>query len=225
MSVTLRQRKLSSGHSQLFLDIHHSGKRRQEALGLMLVGDRFQDRETRKQAKLIRDKRQQELNEGRHGVLAQNHSKASFLAFCREQVAAKHNPSTRTSYKDALSHLVEFEGEEITFGQLTREFFERFKVHLLGNVSPNSAQIYLVRVKSLITQAVRDNILLSNPASVVTIKKEDRLPTYLTLPEVRKLSDTPCVNDNVRNAFLFACFSGLRYSDVSALTRDQVVDG
>jgi integrase len=41
---------------------------------------------------------------------------------------------------------------------------------------------------------------------------------YLTLDEVRSLIETPCYYSNIKNGFLFSCFTGLRFSDVEALT-------
>jgi integrase len=40
----------------------------------------------------------------------------------------------------------------------------------------------------------------------------------LTLDEVRSLIETPCYYSNIKNGFLFSCFTGLRFSDVEALT-------
>ena len=40
MSVKLRERKLPSGRTVLFLDIYHKGIQRREALGLYLTSDR-----------------------------------------------------------------------------------------------------------------------------------------------------------------------------------------
>ena len=40
---------------------------------------------------------------------------------------------------------------------------------------------------------------------------------FLTLDEVRKLENTPYVKENIRMAFLFACYCGLRVGDVTDL--------
>ena len=49
---------------------------------------------------------------------------------------------------------------------------------------------------------------------------------YLTIDEVKRMIATPCTKDIVRRAFLFACYCGMRLSDVSALQwKDLSKDG
>lgn len=73
-----------------------------------------------------------------------------------------------------------------------------------------------------LNQAVRDSLLPVDPAGRTTIRKTKTLPVHLSIREIRKLSKTSCANDQVKQAFLFSCFSGLRYSDVDRLTWDKV---
>lgn len=50
--------------------------------------------------------------------------------------------------------------------------------------------------------------------------------TFLTADELRRMADTPCLNDEVKRAFLFACFCGLRVSDITTLqVGDILPDG
>ena len=48
---------------------------------------------------------------------------------------------------------------------------------------------------------------------------------FLLEGEVQKLINTDIKKVQIKNAFLFACFTGLRYSDVKALTFDEVEEG
>lgn len=58
---------------------------------------------------------------------------------------------------------------------------------------------------------------------------EDKEVVYLSEDELRLLENCPFENgsssDVVRDLFLFACYSGLRFSDVQALRRQDVHDG
>jgi integrase len=74
----------------------------------------------------------------------------------------------------------------------------------------------------VLINAVQDNILSRNPAYGIRLKKTDRLPKYLTLAELQKLIATELENETVRHGFLFSCWTGLRYGDLSALKWDQV---
>jgi integrase len=143
-----------------------------------------------------------------------------------ESEADQRAGNTRLSWHDALSHFRAFGGERVLFGALNRRFFEDFRTYLLKTkkLSPNSAQVYLSRIKTAVKTAHRDGLLPVDPTAGVKIKKVDSLPVHLSLDEIKTLRATPCGNEQVKAAFLFACFSGLRYSDVEALTWDKVKD-
>ena len=53
-------------------------------------------------------------------------------------------------------------------------------------------------------------------------KRQRENRKYLTIDEVKLLAKTPCRKPFVKNAFLFSCFSRLRFSDVKALTWGQI---
>lgn len=231
MGVKLRERELPSGKVQLYLDIYRGGRRQFEALGMFYLPERgkdaklnrFHNKETEKQAKAIEAKRQLDFQSEMYGIIGTHNRRSSFITYIETLKDSHTSENTRLSWGNAIEQLKDFAGEMVTFGDLSRKFFEEFKAHLLNNnVSPNSAQVYLARIKTALNQAVRDNILAFSPARDVTIRKQDRLPVFLTLEEVKKLSDTPCGNDQVKRAFIFACFTGLRYSDVDRLTWDKV---
>ena len=223
MSVRLRKRKLPSGRTQLYLDIYRSGNRRTEALGFFLEkNDRFQNRETMKMAEEIRAKRQLDLQAETHGLSVTHNRKASFLKYLLEQANLRTRPNTRQAWKHAIARFIDFAGEGIVFGDLSPQFFEKYKVHLLNRVAANTAIVYLAWIKAALKQAVRDNLLPVSPAMSITIRKTKTFPVHLSIKEIRKLSKTPCANDQVKQAFLFSCFSGLRYSDVDQLTWNQV---
>jgi site-specific recombinase XerD len=225
MGVTLRKRKLPSGRTQLFLDVYRgAGNRTFEALGFFLDKDRFQNRETMKMAKEVCAKRQLDLQAEMHGLTGPHNRKASVIKYLHEQAQLRTSPNTRTSWNQAIDAFQDFAGAAVVFGDLNPQLFEKFKSYLLSHkhLSPNSALVYFARIKTALYQAVRDNLIPANPAGKTTIRKTETLPVHLSIKEIRKLAKTPCPNDQVKQAFLFGCFSGLRYSDVDRLTWDKV---
>ena len=74
--------------------------------------------------------------------------------------------------------------------------------------------------------AVEERVLSFNPAEAVdrkAIQGEKKKREYLTIDEVKMLIDTPCASEDVKKAFLFSCFCGLRISDVRALLWKDVI--
>lgn len=79
-------------------------------------------------------------------------------------------------------------------------------------------QAILVR---MLNAAVNEGIMNSNPFYALgkheRIAKQQVERDYLTKEELLALAEAPTTNETTRRAFLFCCFTGLRYSDVCTL--------
>jgi integrase len=222
MTIALRQRKTRAGTITLYLDCYDRGRRWLEYLSLYLTGDRHRDKETMRIAEARAAQRRLEAFGDQHGLSAPTKQKGDFIEYCRKLGKGKRAPNTRLVWKNAIARLEAFAGR-LTFERLDADFLEQFRDHLLQDLKPNSAAVYLARIKTACRQAVKARILSRNPGENVTpIRKQDSQRVFLTLPELRKLERTECGNGAVKQAFLFSAFSGLRYSDVRPLTWGRV---
>jgi integrase len=105
---------------------------------------------------------------------------------------------------------------------------EEFKAYLLTKVKVNSASQYFNIFKHAIHEAHRRKLIRDNPAdNVKYIKEVDTHREFLTKEEIERLIETECRYEVVKRAFLFSCFTGLRWSDVSKLTWEEIrlIDG
>lgn len=88
---------------------------------------------------------------------------------------------------------------------------------------------YLRCFTHAMNEAVREGMIDYNPMS--RLRQEDKVRTpgrqikYLSIDEVKRLIMNGNCQDRVKRAFLFSCFCGLRFSDVSALTWGNVKAG
>lgn len=222
----VRHRKLTDGKREtVYLDCYDRGRRWLEYLGLYLEGQRSTkeaDRETLRLAESIAAKRRLEAVGAEHGFAAQAKQKADFIAYCRKLGESKRSPNTRNVWRNAIAHLVAFTAGSISFSRVTESLLQSFAEYLLDQVKQNSASVYFARIKGACGQAMREGIFTRNPALDVSIKKQGTRREFLELAELEKLAATPCANEAGKAAFLFAAFSGLRYSDVKALTWSKV---
>jgi integrase len=133
----------------------------------------------------------------------------------------------KVSLRTAVDHFRRFIGTDVTLSNIGRADIQRFKNYILRceGVGPNSANFYLVCIRSIFNQAITDGLLTVNPARGIRIDTVAKLPTYLELAELKILAATPCKDTHIRNAFLLCCFCGLRHSDVSRLCWTDIQDG
>jgi integrase len=72
-----------------------------------------------------------------------------------------------------------------------------------------------------LNNAVRQGIIRTNPMTELDAKEriqpKNGSKQYLTIEELRKLMNTDCYRPEVKQAFVFACFTGLRLSDMYRL--------
>ena len=60
--------------------------------------------------------------------------------------------------------------------------------------------------------------MTSNPTDGIRLMQFDEVTkAILSLKEIQKLAITPCPNNEVKRAFLFSCYCGLRWCDVHQL--------
>jgi integrase len=225
MSVTLRKKKLSSGKYSLYLDIYHNKKREYEFLNLYLDNDRQKNKEILSLAKKIISKREIELGYEDYGLAPAFKRKANFVEYFQNHIATIKKSNTKIAMKSAFNYLNEFTKGFIQFNNIDEKFLRDFQQFLLNKVSPNSANDYYTKVKSVINLALKDKIINNNPGQFLkNIKRQNTKIVYLTSEELSKLANTPCPNNEVKLGYLFSCFTSLRFSDVQALTWDNVTN-
>jgi len=90
------------------------------------------------------------------------------------------------------------------------------------HLAPKTAQDVEITLKCALKAAIQAGIIDRHPFAGISKADEIKVPeskrTFLTIDEVKALIATPCKREDVKNAFLFSCFCGLRWSDTSALT-------
>lgn len=221
MSVTLRKRKLPSGKIQLYLAANINGHRTYQALHFYLTQDKVQNRETLRLAEAIRAKRELEVHTDAEALSDSTKRRQNFFDF-GERIYENKSSLTRRTYVNAMEHLKEFAGKDLTVARITTQFCEQFLTHLNKTLQPNSAAAYYARFKTIIRALRKENVLSHDPAAGVHVRRVASLPKFLTLEEVHRLMKQPCGNDDVRDAFLLSCNTGLRYQDVVGLTWSKI---
>ena len=227
MKITIRQKELKDGSRSLYLDIYHNGKRRYEFLKDLpyLTGNSKQDKEILKLAENIKATRQLEIANNSHGFIPTFTKKKNFLKYF-QQIADTLTKSTKNQYECVILKVKEYKGDQITFSDIDKNWINGFKDHLQKSLKQNTARTYFAIFKAVLNRAVKKEIINKNPADAVDNfkKTKDRI-SYLEVAEMKALKDTPMDRWDLKDAFFFSCYTGLRYSDVKKLRWDQIRAG
>ena len=93
-------------------------------------------------------------------------------------------------------------------------------------LSINTTAKMMSMVRKGILWAYRCGIILTNPFSTYRIKKEESQKQYLNKQEIirimNKRLDIPRLA-SIRDIFIFSCFTGIAYSDICRLRKDQII--
>lgn len=182
-------------------------------------------------AEAVRAQRFLEIQNGTYGFNNVHLLNANFIEYFKKLVEErKESSGNYGNWDSALKQLVKYAGKIVLFKNVTIEFCEGFKEFLLTNktktgkpLAKNSVISYLNKLKAALNQAFDDKIINENPAKrIKNIKADESSREYLTKEEVEALIETDCRYEVLKRAFLFSCFTGMRWSDVNKLTWKDV---
>ena len=138
-------------------------------------------------------------------------------------------------YRAARNHLAEFikmkyHVSDIAVKSINDMFIRDFEVYLLSQarMSNNTMSKSMQYLKKMINIAINNGFIVQNPFAnyKIKFKKVDR--GYLTEEELNSLIEkTMPVQrlEQVRDIFVFSCFTGLAYIDVKELTKKHLRTG
>ena len=222
MSVKL---KIERG-KYLFLRISQNGVRKAESLSLRLTGDAKADKEILCVAEEIRLQKELQVVRKEYNLIDQAGAKKTLYSYIEELASTRSN---KDSLYKILKYLKQYsDSETIQIKQVTSNWIEPFQSCLLkqSRLERNSVVQYMAAIRSALNKAVRDNLILKNPAnSAKTISSEEKLHDILTIDEIQMICNTSAnseLGEEVKRAFIFACFTGLKISDLQRLKWENI---
>lgn len=153
----------------------------------------------------------------------------------RKLVGKDYSVATLTKYITCLKSLksfVQFQYKtmDINVRQMDFAFIKLLEMYLKTQkgVGHNTAMGYIKKVKKIIHLCIANKWLNSDPfmAFKVSINKTAR--TFLSVVEMKRLTEKEFEIQRlseVRDIFLFSCYTGLAYVDAAKLTKDAIIKG
>lgn len=156
-------------------------------------------------------------------LLRLDYKLSDFIKVIRDE---KFNQRMSISKYNALLKFIkeQFRNEPI-MKQINVKWLCDFKTLFIksNKLSQNTKKAYFELLKSILNQAeMRDYIRKSPALGVSNIRGVSIFKEFLTVEEIKLLLMTKCDNENVRNAFLFSCLTGVRACDLMKLKSSDI---
>jgi integrase len=239
--IRLRQKPLANGNKSLYLDMYHNGKRVYCFLKLYLIPEtdkaaKTANENTLRAANAIKAQKIIELANGQANISnISSRSKMLLTDWMQHFIEHLYDKGQSDKYgklaHSMCGHLQRYIGNAKTRLQDVDKTFCIGLIDYLknadshrgsGKLAPSTVCAYLNIFTNALNVAVHNDIIPSNPMAKVDITDLPKMPEstreYLSSEEVKAMMKTPCAYDVVKQAFMFSCFCGLRYSDIARLT-------
>ena len=240
--VRLREKKLANGVRSLYLDIYVNGKRSYEFLKLYLIPEtnpqaKMQNETTLRAANTIKLNRILEITNNKAGL--KNTSIRSKMLLkdwmetfrqAQEQKGVKDHKLIHNTVHALTAYNI-----NVAMRDVNRDYIIGLTNFLRNDYrSPRGNKLkdytvinYLGCLRNALNMAVREDVIADNPIMKLSTQDKVKAPEsqreFLTIEEVQRLEATDSPYPHIKQAFLFACYTGLRCSDVRSITWGKIV--
>lgn len=162
-----------------------------------------------------------------------NLSRSALLSDFTESIVgpSSRKDNTKASYRTLVKGLEEF-SPSLRIKDINYDFLERW-VNWQRDVKQMKHNTIIGRLKALrclMNEAIKRDVLTvdEDPFKAYTIGEMKTNKEYLTQSELGRLERAECADQrhgHVRDAFLFCCYTGIRWGDFRSLKSDQLKNG
>jgi site-specific recombinase XerD len=150
-------------------------------------------------------------------------------------VGNEYSPSTAIRYRTTLKHVINFLNwkykiSDINIQVLDHEFVASFEFYLrtVRKCNNNSAVKYIKNLKKVVHICLANNWIVRSPFMNYKLKSKEVIREFLSSEDLDSITDKQFGIERlnqVRDVFLFSCYTGLAYADVKKLKRSEISTG
>ncbi|WP_431110879.1 tyrosine-type recombinase/integrase [Winogradskyella poriferorum] len=233
MSVKLRERKLAKGAVKFYLDIYHNQERTYEFLDIKITPSDTKEAkaEKKKIANLIRSNKELELITEDTNYIPKHLKNIRYSDYADSYIKSYKKRDIRMIEATDKRFRSYIKNERFKLSDFNPAIIKGYMDYLNdeSGLTGDSPHNYFTRFKKIIKSAIDQNLMKANPFKNIRFKKknnQDELrKQVLNTEELQKLSLTYCGNEELKKAFLFACYTGLGYAEIKELTWANVANG
>lgn len=138
--------------------------------------------------------------------------------------ASSLRPKRFKTYKGQLDNYILPRFSGVRLDQIKLSDLEQWRVLELSHLANETINEIVQTVKQVLNAAMADKVISHNPALYLKSlkkRKSDKADPF-EMTEIIKMAEADTHNQSERNAFIFACFTGMRLSEYLALAWEDV---
>ena len=237
--VFLRAKILPSNNVQVYLYSSYKGKPMRISVGVLNIeaNESVKNRnvELMRLAEAEAGVRNADAVRLGHGLTPQPKQNIILSDYLQRLAKGKeYSKQTRQMFDVLLHHIDIFKTAQIKISFIDANWIKAFVSYLKNDAKNRNAkhkEKHLTQntihrmfevLEIVFSKAQKDGIINQSPFDEISTKERPKrnreAREYLTTDEVRRLMQTDCSNTQVKNAFLLSVFTGLRWSDITRLT-------
>ncbi|MEM5540700.1 site-specific integrase [Olleya sp. AS48] len=153
----------------------------------------------------------------------------------KKLIGLEYTQSTMNKFNEAKSHIQNFirskyNRSDVALESLTIKFIDDFDFYLKSEKEHKQITINksIQRVRKIIKLAIAEEYLLKDPFLLYKPKRYERKVVYLDTKELARLEEYNIAQTRlkqVRDMFVFCCYTGLAYAEMSVLSREHIIKG
>ena len=150
-------------------------------------------------------------------------------------VNTEFSPATLERYKTSLEHTRSFiqwkyNKEDLEITKLDFDFVTDYEFWLksVRKCNHNTAIKYISNFRKIVNRCIRSGWLTKDPFLGFKMTKREVERTALSKQEIQAICDKTFLSERltqVRDIFLFCCYTGLAYADIKKLKRSEIAIG
>lgn len=152
----------------------------------------------------------------------------SFTKWIEKQIEnPRLSEGTKGNHRNMLTQLVCFRGD-ISFAEVNKKLIREFDEYLIGKgYAQNTVVKFMKILHRYVNVAIADDLMTQDPFAGYRNKYARTHKNFLTETEICKLFHivntlkNPFERESIR-AFLFSCYTGVRYSDIKRITKKNI---
>ena len=240
--IKIRFKELKNGNRSIYLDYSLAGKRVNEYLKMYLLPGRSPEvkRLNEHTLRAVSNVKAQRLTNiawdkaANEGVAESKRMLFDVIDEYAELRLRRGTKSAKSTYGN-LKHHIALLNPNLRLWEVNLDFVTALAEDMMNRKHPRTGEPLarstitgaISSLGSVLRYAVRKGMMRSNPVDMYDTRKIQGpvyRRVYLTADELKALVATDCSNEIYKNLFLFACFVGLRYSDLRTLRWSDVIE-